>query len=78
MMTSLPQVGIRVIEATSIRRTLHVEVKRFGGPIPGQPSRGSGFADLARTQQYDCRAAGQFGAEGLFGEAGYHCRKYNF
>jgi hypothetical protein len=64
------QVGIRVIEATPIRRTFHVEVKRFGGSIPGQSSRSGGFADLARTQQHNRRAGVQLSAEILFGEAG--------
>lgn len=72
------QVGVGIVESPPIRGAFHVEVKRFGGPIPGQPSRGGGFADLARPEQYDCRAGRQLGAEGLFGEAGNHCRKYNF
>ncbi len=81
MMTSLPclpaQVGVGIVESTPIRGTLHVEVKRFGWPIPGQSARSGGFADLARTQQHNRRACGQLGAEILFGETGNHCRKYN-
>lgn len=74
----LAQVGIGIVESSPIGGPLHVEIKRFGGPIPGQPSGGGGFADLTRPQQHDRRAGGQLGAEGLFGEARNHCRKSNF
>ena len=52
----LAQIGIGIVESSPIGGTLHVEVKRFSGPVPGQSSGGGGFADLTRPQQHDCRA----------------------
>ena len=56
ILRTVAQIGIGIVESSPIGGTLHVEVKRFSGPVPGQSSGGGGFADLTRPQQHDCRA----------------------